>query len=652
MSFMADHALWKQQSAGGHLTNILLHVAAALAFYSWAVLLLKKPESAWWAALFFAAHPAHAEAVAHISGRSEPMVFLLVSLSYLFYMTWERRRNLIFFPGVLMSFILALLCKGNALILPLVLCLHRIAFSERSRDIKAWGLALGSAIAVSVLYLYLRMADFKTALMGEVAVSSLVDRLPGAFAALLGYVRIFFLPFGLHFDYGDKLFLWKDPHVIGGVLLFFIWVAALWRSRRKHPVAFFGMSWFLCAFLPVSNLYPLPYYMADRWFYIPSAGLFLILGGWVAGRPAQERSGRGVRVLSGALLALLTCLTVAQNRYWLDPILFYQRTLKYSPRNAAIYTALGAAFEESGRTVRAIAAYREAIRLRPEYAAPYNSLGLLFVGRGRVREGVAFFEEAIRVDPGFAKSYNNLGTVVAGAGDNRRAIELFKEAIRREPDYPSAYFNLGSVYVDLGESELALAAFKKAIELDPRYARAYDKIGIVYRALNRTDDAVAFYERSIELDPRNPDPYYNLAVIYLEKDEVKRAYPLYRRAHELAPGNIDIMNGLASLYRKMGRHDKATELYDRALEKEPDNPILYFNLGNVSMGLGRRKEAIELYMKAIELDPVFGQALDNLSVAYYYEKDYAAAAEYAARARQAGVVNEDLIKALEGEKGI
>jgi len=97
MTLGLDYLLWGMAPAGYHLTNILLHVATAVAFYFLAIQLLRLAagrggeDGALWvgaafAALFFAVHPLRVESVAWITERRDLLSGLFYVLTILAYL--------------------------------------------------------------------------------------------------------------------------------------------------------------------------------------------------------------------------------------------------------------------------------------------------------------------------------------------------------------------------------------------------------------------------------------------------------------------------------------------------------------------------------------------------------------------------------------
>lgn len=120
LSYWLDFKIWGLNSAAFHLTNILIHIAnVIILFYLFSGLEIG-PRPAFFGAVLFSVFPLHFENVSWISGRTDLLAFLFVGLATLFFMRFIKKRSL---PGLLASALacfLALLCKENAIVLPLI----------------------------------------------------------------------------------------------------------------------------------------------------------------------------------------------------------------------------------------------------------------------------------------------------------------------------------------------------------------------------------------------------------------------------------------------------------------------------------------------------------------------------------------------------
>ena len=641
LTYMADYSFWKLNPKGYHLTNIFLHITAVLCLYGFVMLLFGNGSLALGTAALFLVHPVHVEVVSYISGRNDILALLFMLLTFIFYIKRFHSRNPIFYIMFMSSYGLALLSKENALIFPALLLLYHYAFKKKIRIFD-----LISVVSLAGIIVFLRLSVLKSALLKLSTTETVFDRLPGVFAALVSYLRLLIMPTNLHMDYGRPLFSWTDPQVLLGILIFFSLLVYGWRKRKTDTLVFFSIAWFFLAFLPVSNIYALPYYMAEHWLYVPSIGFFLIVMQKILNLSQIKKIQSWTTVFFGGWLCFYSLTTMAQNEYWRDPITFYKRTLQFSPDSLSLYNNLAMVYEEKGLTAEAIAAYQKAINCNPDFVKTYNNLGLLYDSLGRRPEAVLLYKKAILLNPNYPDSYNNLAVIDATLDKPEEAIALCKEAIQLNPNYVSAYYNLGNIYLKSARYKEAIGVFKKILELDPVYAQAYDKLGFIYHSLGQQDAAVAYLRKAIELNPGSVSPYYNLAGIYKDKKQLQEACAVLEKAREIEPKNTDILSALASLYRTRGQFPKALKVYKEALALDPDNPVLCFNLGNVYLDSEQWHKAIGLYKKAIEINPKFAEAYDNLAVAYFHQRQYQFAIENADNAARLGVSNTGLLEAL------
>lgn len=114
-----------------------------------------------------------------------------------------------------------------------------------------------------------------------------------------------------------------------------------------------------------------------------------------------------------------------------------------------------------------------------------------------------------------------------------------------------------------------------------------------------------------------------------------------------SPDSLRMHNGLALAYYNKGMTAKAIEVYTRAIEKFPKQAFLYNNLGSIYLAKGQKREAEGLFVQAVTLDADYGAAHANLAGIYFRKKEFSLAIEHCDRARELGVVNERLLKALE-----
>jgi hypothetical protein len=416
MSYMADHSLWKLDPGGYHLTNVVLHALVALAvFWLWTILSGNALLSLL-AALLFAVHPIHTEAVDYISGRSDLLGTLFLLSAFIFYVKANEVEKPVYYFLIPFTFALGLLSRESTMILPGLLLFYHFIFKKRFKVRPALCI-----LSVALLYLFLRSVVLKGSLPPIEAVKTTVfQRAPGFFFALATYLKLLFLPFPLHMEYGNKLHVFSEPGVLAGVLFLAGALFFAVQRRKSAPLVTFSVGWFFISLLPLSNLYPVNAFMAEHWLYLPSIGFFLILASgferfWDAGK-----TGILVRYAMIFLMAFYGGLTFQQNRYWLEPFTFFQRTLEYAPDSGRVYYDMGLAYEAKGKVEDAIVSYQKTIQYTPQDAKAYNNLAILYFQAGKRGPALALFRKAIEVDPGYKEARYNLALAVHKIAESQR----------------------------------------------------------------------------------------------------------------------------------------------------------------------------------------------------------------------------------------
>src|SRR5574340_712765 len=119
---LLNYTLFGLQPLFWHLTTVLAHLAVTWMVYLLVRRLTSDQATAAIAALLFGLHPIHLEAVAWISGVTEPLLAMLLVPAFLCYLNYrERGRARRWLLLSLLLFALALLTKETAVVLPALL---------------------------------------------------------------------------------------------------------------------------------------------------------------------------------------------------------------------------------------------------------------------------------------------------------------------------------------------------------------------------------------------------------------------------------------------------------------------------------------------------------------------------------------------------
>lgn len=473
-SLALDYAFWGENPFGYHLANALLHVAASLCCFLAAAKFLRSNGAAFFAALVFAVHPVHSEAVAWISARNEPLCAIFMLLSFLFYLRFKdgsRVADLILSLG---AFFLSLLAKEMSVTLPALVLLYEFSFGSGTfRNRLRLPLLFGLA---AVPYLLLRTMILEVTTWGG---PPLVERIYTSFGLLTRYLQLLVFPADLKVFYDlpmQQSFFALDVLVPLAALLLVVAATTLaWRIDRR---IFFSMCWILATLAPVSGIPGVlaPALMAERYLYIPSLGLAFLAGAGllIAWERTAKRSGaarwqKGILLSGGLLVAVLASSSVHRNHAWESDAVFKARWVHDAPGDAGGHTSLGVVYESQGRYDEAIREYSEALRIRPNNIEARTNLGVVYDKTGRFSEAEREYKAALNIDARF----------------------------------PEIYYNLGLLYLGQNRFGEALQAFATVITLNPRSADAHNNIAMLYQRQGRMDEAREHLVEALRLDPEN-----------------------------------------------------------------------------------------------------------------------------------------------------
>lgn len=461
-----------------HLTSILLHAAAAVLVF-FVLRRIFADRLAAIAALLFAVHPAHVEAVASIANRTELLVAVCGLAGILVVLPSAHRRvrgiaevaARILLGAVL--FLAALLAKESAvallLLLPLVLVTRKeVALREvRAATLlrEAWPGGLAFGLALAGYFLARSQVLTRMFAAGEIApidnwlvTLSPPGRMVHAFALLGRYVSILLVPHGLSADYSSASIGVTRDLLAPDSLLYLVLacavllIAVVGWLRASQTLLFVG-GWFLLSFAVTSNLaFPIGVVFADRLAYLPSVAICASLA-WLLVRV----SSAPVRRAAVAGLALLfSVVTVAYGGVWHDNHTLFLYELKTSPESAWVHAGLGNELLRVGAFDAARMEYREALRIYPAHTHAAHGLALIELAEGNQAKGQVWLERALDFDPSFVPSLNALGYLRLADGQVDEAGRLFVRALNA--DEGSVDARVGILAATLRRGNLTQAA--------------------------------------------------------------------------------------------------------------------------------------------------------------------------------------------------
>ena len=525
LSHMVDCQLFGLQ-AGRHLiVNVSIHVANTLLLY-W---FFRRATGALWrsaiVAALFALHPLHIESVAWAAERKDTLSAFFGLLTLLAYLRYVEARSPSRFAFVILGLALGLMSKAMLVTWPFVLLLldfwplRRLRWPQergwKSVAAESWPFLREKLLLFPLVAASIMITSFAQARGG--AVRQLTEapvslRLSNAVVSYVKYLgatfwpgdRAVFYPFPL-----DGFPLWQ---VVGSVLLLLAITVSTTLVARTRPYLITGWLWFLGTLVPVIGLVQVGgQAMADRYYYLPSIGLFFAIVFGLADLAANWRIGRiWIAMAAGAALFLCSTLTARQLRYWSNSETLFKQTLAVTSENLPIQYNLGCALAQEGRYEEALEHFDVFLRASPNFPEVLVSKGAALSEMGRTVEAVACLERAAQLAPESIQAHSQLALALARQNREREALPEYRRVRELAPQDPNARTDLGLILARLDRLTEAEAEFKEALRLDPANAQAHNALGLVLLLTGRSRESVPHFLAALQIDPTLPGARQNL----------------------------------------------------------------------------------------------------------------------------------------------
>jgi tetratricopeptide (TPR) repeat protein len=566
-TFALNHVLHGLAPWGYHLVNALLHVAVSVLVLVTFATVTGAPLTALVAALLFATHPVHTEAVASVVGRAELLAAAAFFLAWLCFLRGDRARRWRYDGAGVAVFFTGLLAKENVATLLPVLVLVDVLLpapgASATVTLRRHAGRYAALVAAVVVYVLLRGFVIGADPPGIQHLDNPLIALPLG-ARLLTAVKVVGLygwrlvvPLQLAADYSfDQITAVTSPldgRFLAGLAVLVAVPVLGWWTRVRAPHVALGLGFLALTFALVANLaFPIGTIMAERLLYLPSAGFCLLAAATLvalAGVDPAATTTRRVRPLLWVpvlvVVAAYGVRTWVRNPVWHDPEIFFTTMVAEAPRSARSHRELAGMLVDRGRYDLALRAFERSLLIKPGDAATLYNLGNALVQAGDLERAAAAYEEAIVANPKFVDAMMNLSTAEGRRGRYAVAIEWLERALVQQPENGGLHMNLANTLFQAGRPDEARAAYEVALAREPDGEQVLTNYGTFLYAQGDYERAIVIAGRAAD---RNSRAAVSAVASYAARGRIDEARAALARAERRFPGDPAV----ADLARRLG----------------------------------------------------------------------------------------------------
>ncbi|MFC2093514.1 tetratricopeptide repeat protein [Bacteroidota bacterium] len=593
-TYTVDYAIWELNPLGYHLTNIIIHIISCLLLFAVLAELFGKYKygilASLIASLIFASHPIHTEAVSWVSGRTDSLVTLFFFASLLYYIKFTKRHDNIkesssgnnetFFTKYklllisILFYFAGLLSKEMIITYPVVVILFDFVYRKKPLSyIKKNLIVYVSVVVVTLLYLLLRYIALEDVVERESYVYFYEKDFATVAVTMLKtiplYFKLLFFPIGLLYHYNGYIpdsVTFFDINVILSIIFIIgiIFMSVIFYKRNS--VISFCLLFFVVSLIPVMNIIPTMNLMAERFLYMTSFSLSIVIV-YLIVKFINEKNSFQIIVSTIVIVLLLSFLTFDRNKDWKDNDTLYSTAEGVD--GTVLLTNVGNIYANKKQYDEADWRYRRAIELRDNSLLAHHNLGLIFMIRGQLDSAEIKFKKGLSIDSLAPDGYLQLANVYQAEGRIDEAIQQLEKLQSIFPDYRNSKVQLELLRAS-SDSELPPGVNppeKINAEKDMLDKRSYQ-----FYQDKKFKEAIKDLEKLILIAPELQSGYINnIALCYEGLGDLDNAEKYLRMALQEDEMNINAYNGLAGIFLKKGNKEKAIEQYQKVLTINPND---------------------------------------------------------------------------------
>jgi tetratricopeptide (TPR) repeat protein len=317
-----------------------------------------------------------------------------------------------------------------------------------------------------------------------------------------------------------------------------------------------------------------------------------------------------------------------------------EKRLNDEPNDPVAAQRLGAIYERSGASDKAVKTYEQALKLDPQNGPLLGRLAHLYLKLNQSAKALDLAKEAHKLVPGDAVISGMLGRLVFLSGDFTWAANLLQEAASKLPNDPEIQYDVAWSYYSVGRVNDAERSMQAAVSGLSGADQADAKQFLAMVAASRTpaaasaaqatqilstnadyvpammasaaqaeqqgkfDDARKFYQNALARYPSFATAARNLAVLSARHSggDDQKVYDLAVKARPLYQDDAELTRAMGVLSYRSGEYNRAAQLLQDSSQSLNNDGELYYYLGMAHYQLKHTLQSKTALQRALALN--------------------------------------------------
>jgi tetratricopeptide (TPR) repeat protein len=477
----------------------------------------------------------HVESVTWIAERKDVLYvffFMLSLIVYLKFIQEQGTKKIFLYVLLVVLFLLSVLSKAMAIVLPFVLLL--IDYYKSRKFDKNIILEKIPFFAFSFVFGLLAVKIQSNGAIAHFTVFTIPQRICFASFGIVNYIYKLFAPINLSCFYRYPSLV--DNHMpyiyyFAPVIVLTLLGLTIYLTK-KNKVLFFGVFFFIITVAMVLQFISVgKAIVADRYTYLSYIGIFFIIGmgyDWLQNKTEAKYNIyiKVATIVLGAFLVFLFYQTFQRTKVWIDSNVLWTDAINKDSQSETAYTNRGSylinkiSFDVDKKNIgepeydKALADFNISINMSPYNAKVFTNRANIYGTKKQFDLALKDYSKAIQLDSTDAEVYANRGVTYSIMKQYDKAILDYNKAIAMRPNFTTAKQNRAYAYVSSGQYEKGIKELNELIMENPYKADFFVYRGVAYYNIKNYSASLNDNTSAINIEPNNDRAYYNRSATF------------------------------------------------------------------------------------------------------------------------------------------